>query len=221
MAFTTRVLSTVVLAVMVGGGVAQAQREDSYRWYLGVQSGGMFFETPTQTSGGIATVGIQALIVAKRTGLLLSVEEGFGSNESSGFSDFTAPGNLRQVRFNDIRRYSAVLMALPSNGPVQPFFGLGAGILQVVSPQVEGVFASPFAANIALDEAKSRGSTGFATLLGGLQFELARGVVGFGQYQVTTSPSDGKLFVSATHTVSGGLRFSLGSAREGVRGGGY
>jgi hypothetical protein len=56
----------------------------------------------------------------------------------------------------------------------------------------------------------------------------------FGQYQITTSPSQkvvtasdgtplavGRLLDGPTHTFSGGLRIGLGSARENVRGGGY
>ena len=43
----------------------------------------------------------------------------------------------------------------------------------------------------------------------------------FGQYQITTSPSAGHLLRGPSHTIGGGLRFSLGGSKEGVRGGGY
>jgi hypothetical protein len=51
--------------------------------------------------------------------------------------------------------------------------------------------------------------------------------VAFGQYQLTTAQGDktlesgasGRLLVGSTHTFSGGLRVSLGSAREQPRAG--
>ncbi len=221
MALSTRVLSTVALAMLAGGSIAHAQREDSFRWYLGAQGGVFIFETPSQTSTSIPSAGIQALIIAKRTGLLISAEEGIGSNETSIFSDPTSATGTRSVVFDDIRRFSAVLMAFPVTGKVEPYLGVGVGLMHVVRPDVPGVFASPTEAADAIDEAEDRGSTGFGTGVAGLQFWLTRGVRGFVQYQITTSPSDSKLFTSSSHTIGAGLRFSLGSAREGPRGGGY
>ena len=58
----------------------------------------------------------------------------------------------------------------------------------------------------------------------------------FGQYQVTTAPSvqfliaegtkstvvsSGNLFKGMTHSLTAGLRFGLGNARERASGGGY
>ena len=67
----------------------------------------------------------------------------------------------------------------------------------------------------------NRGSSGFGSLVGGLQYRISPKLVVYGQYQVTSSPSAGSLLVGPTHTLVGGIRFGLGNAKEGVRGGGY
>jgi hypothetical protein len=56
--------------------------------------------------------------------------------------------------------------------------------------------------------------------MGGLQFRVGR-LAAFGQYQINTAPSPDNLLRGPLHLLSGGLRFSLGSAREDVKGGGY
>jgi hypothetical protein len=40
-------------------------------------------------------------------------------------------------------------------------------------------------------------------------------------YQITSSPSRDKLLSGPTHNLTAGLRFSLGTAKEGITGGGY
>lgn len=203
---------------------AQAPGNGEFQWYLGGQGGVMFFKTPTQGRSGIPTFGGQTLIVAKRTGLLLSFEEGIGSHETSAYTD----GNgVQSVTFNDIRKYTASLMAFPIRSAAQPYLGVGYGILHVVNP-------TPLSSAAFQSDAVELGSFGFGTFVGGVQFQLGR-FMAFGQYQITTSPSQktvttsdgttilatGRLLDGPTHTFSGGLRIGLGSAREGVRSGGY
>jgi hypothetical protein len=183
----------------------------------------MLFDTPTQDRTGIPTFGGQTLIVARRTGLLLSVEEGVGSDETSAYNDLSG---TQTVTFNDIRKYSAVLMAFPIRSAVQPYLGVGYGIIHVVNP-------TPTSPTAFQSDAEQLGSSGFGTFLAGVTFQLGR-LMAFGQYQVTTSPGNdvvvdaegnavafGRLLSGPTHTFSGGLRFGLGSARESVKTGGY
>jgi hypothetical protein len=218
--------SIPVLALALGLGVAQASAQQpgngDFQWYIGPQAGVMVFQTPAQDSKAIPVFGGQTLIVARRTGLMISVEEAVGSDEVSGYDDVNG---AQTVTFNDIRKYSAVLMAFPIKAAAQPYLGVGFGIMHVVNPQVGGTAFQ--------GDASDLGSTGFGTFLGGLQFQLGR-FMAFGQYQITTSPSQktvtsgdgtllavGRLLDGPTHTFMGGLRIGLGSAREGVRNGGY
>jgi hypothetical protein len=113
-------------------------------------------------------------------------------------------------------------MAFPLRIPIQPYFGVGLGIMQVVNPKTDG----------PQQAAEEVGSTGFASFLGGVQFKVAR-FVGFGQAQITTAPAVqrssgfganvgiGRLVEGPTYTLSAGLRIGLGNARERAVGGGY
>jgi hypothetical protein len=216
-------VAALALCLSTAGLSAQEPGNGSFQWYIGPQAGVSVFKTPTQDHTAIPSFGGQALIVARRTGLMLSVEEAVGSDETSSYLD--ANGE-QAVTFNDIRKYSAVLMAFPIRAAAQPYLGVGWGIMHVVNPQ-------PASAGAFQDDAIELGSTGFGTFLGGVQFQLGR-VMAFGQYQITTSPSNdtvtdddgnvlafGRLLEGPMHTFSGGIRIGLGSARENVKTGGY
>ncbi len=226
MRMVIRSIPAAALALCLGTAHLSAQQpgNGNFQWYLGGQGGAMFFKTPTQSRSAIPTFGGQALIVAKRTGLMLSFEEGVGSNETSSYTD----GNgVQNVTFNDIRKYSAVLMAFPIRAAAQPYLGIGYGLIHVVNP-------TPTSAAAFQNDANELGSSGFGTFVGGLTFQVGR-LMAFGQYQITTSPSNhavtdgagtvlavGRLLDGPTHTFTGGLRIGLGSAKDGVRSaGGY
>jgi hypothetical protein len=224
MRMLTRGIPVAALALSLGALPAAAQEpgNGNFQWYVGAQGGVMLFDTPAQDREAMPTFGGQTLIVARRTGLLLSVEEGVGDDEQSSYADL---GGTQTVTFNDIRKYSAVLMAFPIKAAAQPYLGVGYGIIHTVSPQVSGTgFQS---------DAEDLGSSGFGTFLAGITFQVGR-LMAFGQYQITTSPgtgyvtdgtgavvASGRLLSGPTHTFSGGLRFGLGSARESVKTGGY
>ena len=225
MRMVIRGIPVLALALALGVGQASAQQPGNgdFQWYIGPQAGVMVFKTSTQNSSAIPVFGGQTLIVAKRTGLMISVEEAVGSDETSSYADLNG---TQTVTFNDIRKYSAVLMAFPIKAAAQPYLGVGFGIMHVVNPQVGS--AAAFQA-----DASELGSTGFGTFLGGLQFQLGR-FMAFGQYQITTGASNdtvedntgapvafGRLLEGPTHTFSGGIRFGLGSAREKAKSGGY
>lgn len=227
MRMVTRSMSVAALAVCLGAAslAAQGPVQGDFQWYIGGQAGVLVFRTPAQTRGGMFMAGGHTLITARRTGLLLSVEEGIGSDEQSAYTDAT--GTTQTVTFNDIRKYSAVLMAFPIRSAAQPYLGVGAGLLHAVNPQTTGTsFVSPAAQAQAQQDARDLGSTGFLTLVGGVQFKVGR-LVAFGQYQLTSAQGDktlesgasGRLLVGSTHTFSGGLRVSLGSAKEEPRAG--
>ena len=213
----------VALATLIGADSLQAQnlRQDSYKWYIGAQAGGLWFETQTQSSTGIPSFGLHALVMGKRGGLMLAVDEAFGSEENSAYGDSNAPNGAQPVKFDRLRKYSGTLMAFPLRSRLEPFIGLGLGILHTVNTSVDGFFTTPEDAAAATEEAKNRGSTGFASLILGGQYRVSPRFVLFGQYQITTSPASGKLLIGPTHGAVLGIRLGLGDAREGVKGGGY
>jgi hypothetical protein len=217
----SRVLSVALAMGALGWSSAAAQRwDDSFRWYVGATGGMLGFETPSQTRAWVPTAGAQLLVVAKRSGLLLSVDEAFGSDELTGYADVTTAAGVRDVRFNRIRKYAATLTGFPTRGSTRPYLGLGFGLIQVVNPQPGGFFTSPVQANLAKQLADDKSTSGFMSFLAGVQVDLGQ-VIAFGQYQITASPASGQLLRGPSHGVNAGLRVSLGGAREGIKGGGY
>jgi hypothetical protein len=203
------ILAAVLAATITSA--AQAQRNDSFTWKLGINAGIMAFQTRDQGTTVVPSGGAHILVMAHRGGLMLGVDEGIGTDEHA----------TTAVLFNDVRRYSVSLMAFPVSGPVEPYFGVGTGILQVVGPRVDPLqYPDPAQRQSILDDAHDRATSGFLTFIFGVQGRWNRFTV-FGQYQAATAPGDDKLLKGANQTLVGGLRIGLGSAREGVAAGGY
>lgn len=199
--------------------VAQV-RDNRFKWFFGAQAGAMMFETPRQTMTGVPAFGAHIAVVNRRGGLMLGVDEGFGSGDSTSFVDEGSGGIRRPASFDRLRRYSFNLTGYPVRGKLEPYLGVGFGLLQVINPQLGGVFTSPTQAAASADEADQKSATGFLSFLAGVQFRVGR-YSAFGQYQISSSPSAGNLLRGSGHLLMGGLRFLLGSSKEGVKGGGY
>lgn len=204
------VIGAVALAAALPG-TAVAQRSDSYTWMLGLEAGAMAFQTRVQDTKVVPSVGAHLLIMAHRGGLLVGVDEGIGTNERATSS----------VLFNDVRRYQAVFMAFPVTGAIEPYFGGGGGLMQVVGPRIDpDLMLDPATEAAALTDAESQSTSGFLTLLAGVQGRWGR-VTAFAQYQAGTSPSNDNLLRGASQSIMGGIRIGLGSTREKVSDGAY
>jgi len=208
---TATVLGLVCLA-QVPSLFAQSTGFDKFAWYLGAQGGMSIFETQTQTAGAFPAAGAHTLITAKRTGLLISMDEIIATNETSSYSDPAVVGGRRTVAFNDVRKFSFTLLAFPFNGSIQPYVGVGFGILQTVNEYPAGPFNSPAESDQAKKTANDLGTSTYPNFTAGAQFRLGKMLL-FGQYELAGSPQSDHLLVGATHTFSAGLRFKIGSAR--------
>lgn len=193
--------------------VAQSTGFDKFAWYLGAQGGMTIFETQTQTSGAFPAFGGHTLITAKRTGLLISVDEVVATEETSSYSDPAVVGGRRTVIFNDLRKFSFTLLAFPFKGNIQPYVGVGFGILQTVNEYPSGPFNSPAEADQAKETADDLGTHTFPNFTAGAQFRVGKLLL-FGQYELAGSAPSDHLIVGATHTFNAGLRIKIGSARE-------
>ncbi len=222
----------LALCLCAGPLLAQESGGRNFRWSVGGHGGIMFFSTQDGDSD-MPVAGGHVLIVAKRTGLLLSLDQGFGSDETSSY-DFQVVDSLTNTvvnqgsvstTFSGLRKASAMLVVFPvKNDYVNPYLGVGVGILHTTGNTPDNSATSAL------------GSSGFGSLLGGLEFRVSR-FTAFGQYQITTKTQlqgtrtslgggfyrndFGRLTVDGTHTLTAGLRFDLGSAREAVKTGGY
>lgn len=237
-------LTLLVFGSLLASGVhAQAEGgTGAFKWYIGGHGGVTSFRTAIEGREVMPVAGGHILITAKRTGLLLSVDQGFGSEQATAtlYEIRDSTGNVVEFgsqnwTFDGIRRYSAILLAYPvRNENIQPFVGVGGGIAHTT-----GNSQGPFANRNVEDELSS---TGFATAVAGLEFRVGP-LSAFGQYQVTTrqgfnrvsnvvertatgTPRStrvdyGEWTLGAHHTLTGGLRFSLGGTRETAKTGGY
>jgi len=231
MSLGTRTLTLAVTSLALISGSLAAQRKAppiaDNQWYFGGQGGIMLFETPTQTRGAIPMVGGHVFVNLRKVGLLLQVQEGLGSKETSSYFDNTAPNSRRTVTFNDIRMYNAMIIALPWRSAVQPYLGAGVALIHAVHPSPGGFFATDSAKFVAQSVAEHLGGYGAASFLFGVQFRVDRFAV-FGQAQIWTTQSNetvysrefgtidgqGRLFQGPVQTLTAGLRIGLGSVRK-------
>ncbi len=207
---TIAALAVATAASVVAAQSRQGQNRDDV-WYFGGQGGVHLFRTPSQTQAGIVAFGGNVMIKAKRGGLLLSVDQSFGDNETSRFVDTTS-GDLTDVTFDGIRRYQAVLIAFPANWNVDPYFGAGVGLMQTTGTQLVAPGTSPGADANLQAQADDVGSTAYGTLLLGMQIRANRFVI-FGEGQIQTKPGSEKLIRGSSYTLQGGLRIGLGSRK--------
>jgi hypothetical protein len=238
-------LTIIGLSSLLGAGSLDAQAgggTSAFKWYVGGHGGITSFRTTTTGREFVPMGGGHLLITAKRTGLLLSVDQGFGPTQSA-ISDFQVLDSLDNIvnagtlgwTFKGIRRYSAMLLAYPvRNQNIQPYLGVGVGIAHTTSNS-QGDFAD---GNVE----SGLSSAGFLAATGGLEFRVGP-FSAFGQYQVTTKQGFqrvdnvlqrtvvgkvilrrvdyGQWTLGAHHTLTGGLRIALGNARERPAAGGY
>jgi len=218
MSMLTRSITLGVLALGVGATALAAQQKprgySNFRWYIGGQGGVFNFQTTGQTRGWIPSVGGHTMIIAKRTGLLVSVDDALGSNEVATIAYEGSATGLQQIAFNDVLRFSFHMLAYPWRGIVEPYIGVGGGIMYAVSPQALNTAGyTPAELQSLYETIDDLTSTGFASVVGGVQIKGGPFMI-FAQYQINTAPSRGNAFVGSTQTASVGLRLLLGSSRE-------
>jgi hypothetical protein len=224
------VLSTFALLCGVGQLEGQQVRPDSYKWYFGVTGGGLMAQTQTQDYEVYPSVGAHISVMGKLGGVTLSFEESFGDNEQSAFgfvyqqvvgSDTVAAFPIHSATFDRVRKYSATMMAYPLRSRLEPYLGVGFGLMHTVGTQLASEITTPEEGIVADSVLNVRTSTGFGSLVGGLQYGAGSSMVLYGQYQITTSPASGNLLTGPTHAFLFGVRFRLGRAKDDIKGGGY
>lgn len=213
MRYPARALGLVLLlASSLPAGAAAQSSADAFKWYFGGDAGVMVFETPTQTRGAIPAFGAHALVMSRRVGLQVGFEMGLGDQESTAYPDATVLGGARAVTFDRLNRISATIVAYPVRWNIEPYLGVGFDASWMEGLSVSGPFAGLEDQQAAEEEARDRGSQGHGHFMAGAQIRAGSFVV-FGQWQVATGQS-GALLRGATHSLMGGARVSLGSARE-------
>jgi len=193
-----------------------------YQWYWGAQGGAFVSKTNTMGYTYDPIVGGHWLITAKRTALYVAYEQAiFLGNDQAVIQDPNSSSGLRDVTFHDMRRVMAGLMAFPLQRVVEPYAGGGFALMEVLNPVVDCSGTTPnsdctaLADAVAADDlAHTAASKAFFWFAGGLQMNYGKMTL-YGQWTVT-SAARGFLLDGNTHTLQGGIRYSFGTAKEGI-----
>jgi hypothetical protein len=229
MSVLRRSVAAASVALALAGTEASAQvvpHPKDWQWTIGGQGGLAFIQTPDGETSELPVAGIQTVIRARRTALMLSVQQAFGDDEFGGSYEFIdvggSTGGTVPVTWDWARKYSAALLVFPIRSNIDPYFGAGVGILQLGSFDDDPV-------------ADELSAYGFGTLIGGLELSVGR-FMAFGEYQLLTAPriqtyevrdnegnlvfgASGRFIQGPSHSFTAGLRISIGGAREEVGGG--
>src|SRR3989442_986834 len=126
-------------------------------------------------------------------------------------SGAVTPGN---VQFDNLRRIMVGVLAFPAQLRVEPFAGGGFAIMEALNVQVSCSSCTGSDLGQLQDEADRAATKAFFWWMGGVDIKQGRLAL-YGQY-ILTSAAANFLIQGTTHTLQGGLRYSLGSSKEGV-----
>ncbi|HZE94969.1 MAG TPA: outer membrane beta-barrel protein [Gemmatimonadales bacterium] len=194
-----------------------------YQWYWGAQGGAFVSKTNVQTYVYDPIVGGHWLITARRTALYVAYEQALFLAKAQAVifdpssSSSSVGSGFRDVQFKDVRRIAFGVLAFPAQKVIEPFGGGGFALMQVLNPEIScpagGCSTSEFAeASQRVHDASSRA---FFWLMGGIQINYSSKLNVFAHYMMTSSAAN-FLLQSNTHTLQGGIRISMGSAKEDI-----
>ena len=194
----------------------------NFQWFWGAQGGAFISKTNTQPYVYDPIVGGHWMITSRRTALYVAYEQAIFLSDanavifdpnSAGCSAGTGP--CRDVTFHDMRRLMFGVVAYPTQKVIEPFAGGGFALMQVLNPVVDCTGCDLSQASQAQDRVNAADSKAFFWLMGGLQINYSTRLNVFAHYLITSSANN-FLLLSNTHTLQGGIRYSLGTSKEGV-----
>ena len=192
-----------------------------YQWYWGAQGGAFIYKTNVQPLYYDPIVGGHWLVTAKRTALYLAYEQALFLTDAKavmfdpGSSSSSVGPGFRDVSFHDMRRLMFGVLAFPAQKVIEPFVGGGFALMQVLNPVADCQSCTLSEFVEADDRAHEAASRAFFWLMGGLQINYSTKLNVFAHYLITSSAA-GFLIESNTHTLQGGIRYSLGTSKEGI-----
>ncbi len=200
------------------GGPAFEERASDWqhKWYWGGEGGIFIFRTNYDSYAFEPAFGGHWLITGKKTALYVGYEESFFLTprhvtmvEPGGA---VSPGN---VSFNNLRRIMVGALAFPAQTRIEPFAGGGFALMEALNVQAGCPDCTSVAQLAQLaDQANAAATKAFFWWMGGIDVKQGRLAL-YGHY-ILTSAAAGFLIQGTTHTFQGGIRYSLGSAKESV-----
>jgi len=200
-----------------GGPTYERRSSDwQHKWYWGGQGGLMIFRTNFDSYSFEPTFGGHWLITGKRTALYASYEQSFFiSPRHVTFIEPTGAVEPGNVQFNNLRRLMVGVLAFPAQLRVEPFAGGGFAIMEALNVEATSCTGCSGAQFAALQDAADNAATkAFFWWMGGIDIKQGRLAL-YGHYILTSSAAT-FLIQGTTHTFQGGVRYSFGSAKEGI-----
>jgi hypothetical protein len=109
------------------------------------------------------------------------------------------------------------LLAFPLQKRIEPFVGGGFAMMQVLNPVVDcSSCVTASEAFEAQSRAEDASSKAFFWLMGG--FQISQGKMSLFGHYILTSAAQAFLIQGTTHSFQAGLRYSFGTAKEGLGG---
>jgi hypothetical protein len=195
----------------------------NFQWYWGAQGGAFASKTNVQPMVYDPIIGGHWLIKSRRTALYVAYEQSFFLSEATAviqdpnsIQSAAGPG-FRDINFSDLRRFMFGVVAYPAQKVIEPFAGAGFALQQVLDPipDCTSQNCTLSEATEAQDRAADAASKAFFWLMGGLQINYSSKLNVFAHY-ILTSGAANFLLESNTHTLQGGIRYSLGTSKEGI-----
>ncbi len=193
----------------------------NYQWYWGAHGGAFVSKTNTEEYAYDPVVGGHWLITARRTALYVAYEQAmfladahaviFDPNSSTS----SVGPAFRDVTFSDVRRIIFGVIAYPSQKVIEPMAGGGFSLQQILNPQVDCPGCTLGEATEAANRVAAASSKAFFWVLGGLQMNYSSRFNIFAQYMLTSSSAE-FLLDGNTHSLQAGVRYSLGTSKEGI-----
>src|SRR5438874_4560722 len=193
----------------------------NYQWYWGAQGGFLLSKTNTQPYVYDPIVGGHWLITSRRTALYVAYEKALFLTDAQtvifdpNSSNSSVGPDFRDVTFHDLRRIMFGVLAFPSQQVIEPCGGGGFVLMQVLNPLVDCTGCTLSQAVEADDRVHEASSRAFFWIMGGLQINYSSKLNVFAHYLMTSSAPN-FLLQSNTHSLQGGIRYSLGTSKEGV-----
>jgi outer membrane protein with beta-barrel domain len=193
----------------------------NYQWYWGAQGGAFVSKTNTEAYAYDPVIGGHWLITARRTALYVAYEQAMFLADAHAVifdpnsSNSSVGPAFRDVTFSDVRRIVFGVLAYPAQKVIEPFAGGGFSLQQILNPSVDCTGCSLGEATEAADRVADASSKAFFWVLGGLQMNYSSKFNIFAQYMLTSASSN-FLLDGNTHTLQAGVRYSLGTSKEGV-----
>jgi len=161
------------------------------------------------------TVGGHWLITGTEAAMYVSYDQAVFISPQQWFV-LASPNLGGTFKFDGVRRVMAGMLAFPVRQRIEPFGGGGFAIMQARG--IEATTGSCLGcgsssdSSVVLAAANNQGTRAFVWIMGGIDINQGRLAL-FGHY-ILTSSSGNFAIQGSTNTIQGGIRYSLGSAKE-------